>query len=80
MYVIKFNNGLYWCAFNSASTQIRKAKIYTSLKMAQHTAEDCLLRKKDIRFLDVKPANNPTPRIESYTIVEVSLVEVGEVI
>ena len=27
LYVVKFNNGLYWCGYNTADKQIRKAKI-----------------------------------------------------
>lgn len=73
MYVIKFDNGLYWCSYNHADKQLRKATIYKSLKMALSTASDCMLR---IEF--ISPCNLMKD-VKSYKIVEVELKEVGEV-
>ena len=30
LYVVKFNNGLYWCGYNTADKQIRKANNQTT--------------------------------------------------
>ena len=49
MYVIKFDNNLYWCGYNTADKQLRKAIIYKSIKQAVAAAEDWS------RLLDFKP-------------------------
>ena len=64
LYVVKFNNGLYWCGYNTADKQIRKAKIYTSVKYAQEAGLDCLSRRRIIK-LDTN----------GFKIVEVQLKE-----
>ena len=64
LYVVKFNNGLYWCGYNTADKQLRKAKIYTSIKYAQEAAMDCLNRRKAINLT----AND-------FKIIEVELKE-----
>lgn len=64
LYVVKFNNGLYWCGYNTADKQIRKAKIYTSIKHAQEAGLDCLSRGRIIN-LDT----------DGFKIVEVELKE-----
>ena len=64
LYVVKFNNGLYWCGYNTADKQIRKAKIYTSIKYAQEAGLDCLSRRRIIN-LDT----------DGFKIVEVELKE-----
>ena len=64
LYVVKFNNGLYWCGYNTADKQIRKAKIYTSIKYAQEAGLDCLSRRRIIN-LDT----------DGFRIIEVELKE-----
>ena len=64
LYVVKFNNGLYWCGYNTADKQIRKAKIYTSIKHAKEAGLDCLSRRRIIN-LDT----------DGFKIVEVELKE-----
>ena len=64
LYVVKFNNGLYWCGYNTANKQIRKAKIYTSIKYAREAGIDCLSRRRIIN-LDT----------DGFQIIEVELKE-----
>ena len=35
MYVIKFNNGLYWCGYNTSDKQLRKAKKLSQKELAE---------------------------------------------
>ena len=67
LYVIKFDNGTYWCAYNTADKQLRKAMIYRSLKMAQDVAKDCMDR--------IKLIHNAEDVID-YKIVKVEIKEV----
>ena len=69
MFVIKFNNKYYWCGYNHVDTQLRKAVIYSSKKMAISAAEDCLKRKSAIKNLEQFESS------VSYEIVEVELRE-----
>ena len=64
LYAVKFNNGLYWCGYNTADKQIRKAKIYTSIKYAQEADLDCLSRRKAINLT-----------ADGFKVVEVELKE-----
>ena len=64
LYVVKFNNGLYWCGYNTADKQLRKAKIYTSIKYAQEAGMDCLSRRKYINLT-----------ADDFQIIEVELKE-----
>ena len=64
LYVVKFNNGLYWCGYNTADKQIRKAKIYTSIKYAHEAGIDVLSSRRIIN-LDT----------DGFQIVEVELKE-----
>ena len=64
MYVVKFNNGLYWCGYNTAGKQIRKAKIYTSIKYAREAGMDVLSRRRIINL-----------NTDGFQIVEVELKE-----
>ena len=64
MYVIKFNNGLYWCGYNTADKQIRKAKIYNSIKYAREAGMDCISRRQYIM-----------PETNGFRIIEVELKE-----
>ena len=68
LHVVKFNNGLYWCGYNTADKQIRKAKIYTSIKYAQEAGLDCLSRRKAINLTAV-----------GFKVVEVELKEKEDV-
>ena len=45
LYVIKFDNGLYWTGYNKASEQIRKARIYNSIKYAKEAGDNCFSRR-----------------------------------
>ena len=69
MYVIKFNKKYYWCGYNHVDTQLRKAMIYNSKKIAISTAEDCLKRKSAIKNLEQFESS------VSYEIVELELRE-----
>lgn len=69
MYVIKFDNGLYWCGYNKASNQIRKARIYNSIKYAKEAGDDCLKRKEYIA-----PYSSMSEVLD-YKIIEVELYE-----
>lgn len=70
MYVIKFDNGLYWCGYNQADKQLRKAIIYKTLKTAEAAVSDCMLRIKGI-----SPCNL-MQEVSSYKIIEVEIKEV----
>lgn len=67
-YVIIFDDGTYWCGYNQTDKQLRKAKIYTSLKMAVSVAKECIGRKSVISRND----------IQGYKILEVELKVIGE--
>ena len=64
LYVVKFNNGLYWCGYNIADKQIRKAKIYTSIKYAHEAGMDVLSRRRIINL-----------NTDGFQIIEVELKE-----
>lgn len=66
LYVIKFSNGTYWCGYNKADKQLRKAKIYTSLRIADDVGKDALTRLRHQDF-----------NADSYQVVEVDLKEIG---
>ena len=69
MFVIKFNDKYYWCGYNHADTQLRKAVIYKSEKMAKEIAEDCL--KRSHFFTSIQSLEEPV----SYKIVEIEIRE-----
>lgn len=69
LYVIRFNTGVYWCGLNTVSSQLRKAKIYTSIKMADDAALDALKRYDFVKILDTKEHLKAT----EYNICEVEL-------
>lgn len=69
MYVIKFNNGLYWCGYNTSDKQLRKAKIYTSIKYAREVGLDCISRKQYVRPYDFMS------KTDGFQIIEVELKE-----
>lgn len=46
MYVIRTSNGLFWCGYKYFDKQLRKAKIYHSLKFAQEIVD---------QYADLKP-------------------------
>ena len=69
MYVVKFDNGLYWCGYNKVSDQIRKARIYNSTKYAREAGLDCISRRNYI-----SPYNLMSEAV-SFQIVEVELKE-----
>lgn len=69
LYVIKFDNDLYWCGLNTVDKQIRKAKVYNSIKYATETAENILNHKKDLTY------NTNIKNIKSYKLVEIEIIE-----
>lgn len=75
LYVIKFNNGVYFIGNNKVDTQLRKAKIYTSLKWANDSANDFMKRVKHVTRYRHNGDKKYEP-IESYSIVEVEIKEV----
>lgn len=46
MYVIRTSEGLFWCGYKYFDKQLRKAKIYHSLKFAQEIVD---------QYADLKP-------------------------
>lgn len=69
LYVIRFNNGTFWCGYNTIDKQIRKAVIYSSIKYAKEAANDVLQNQQ--RLKKNKKANLP---IKSYQILEVDII------
>lgn len=69
LYVIKFDNDLYWCGLNTVDKQIRKAKIYNSIKYATETAENILNYTKHLIY------NTNIKNIKSYKLVEIEIIE-----
>ena len=63
-FAIKNENGFYYCGLKKWDKQIRKAKIYTSIKYAQEAGLDCLSRRRIIN-LDT----------DGFKVVEVELKE-----
>lgn len=68
MFVIKFNGKYYWCGYNKVDTQIRKAVIYKTRKIAESVLKDLV--------------KNFTPRLQGQVgklltseIIEVELKE-----
>ena len=53
LYVIQFDNGSFWCGYNHYGPQLRKARIYTSHKMANDAGEHCLERLKEIKSFEI---------------------------
>lgn len=72
MYVIKFDNNLYWCGYNHADKELRKAIIYKSIKQAVAAAEDCLIRRVNIY------PQNLMAIVKTYKIIKIEIKEVGE--
>ena len=66
LYVIKFDNDLYWCGLNTVDKQIRKAKVYNSIKYATETAENILKYTKHLIY---------NKNIKSYKLVEIEIIE-----
>jgi len=53
LYVIQFNNGCFWCGYNNYDKQLRKARIYTSYKMANDAGVYCLERLKEVKSFEI---------------------------
>jgi len=53
LYVIQFNNGCYWTGYNNYDKQLRKARIYTSYKMANDAGDVCLKRLKAVTSFEI---------------------------
>lgn len=70
VYAIKFDNGNYWCGYNTSDKQLRKAVLYKSIKLAEQMAKDCMTRTKYIRPFD--------ETIKSYKVVKVEIKEVED--
>lgn len=71
LYIIQFDNGAYWCGYNTIDTQIRKAVIYSSLKQANQIAKSILKAPQRLK----KYSNKYLP-IKSYQIFEVDIKKV----
>lgn len=56
LYVVQFNDGTYWCGYNTVDKQIRKAKIYTSLNYAKESGDRALeyFNKNSYKILKVE--------------------------
>lgn len=65
MFVIKFNGKYYWCGYNKVDTQIRKAVIYKTRKIAESVLKDLV--------------KNFTPRLQGQVgkLLTSEIVEVG---
>lgn len=70
LYVIQFDNGMYWCGYNHLDKQLRKAVVYSSLKHARQSADDVMKRKRTIIGLG---------KVQSYKMLEVEIIVKGEV-
>ena len=53
-YIIQLDNGLYWAGYNSFVDQIRKAKMYNSLKIAHECAIDSIKRYRPASSVGMK--------------------------
>ena len=53
LFVIRFDNGSYWTGYNNYDKQLRKARIYTSYKMANDAGDDCLERLKAVKSFEI---------------------------
>ena len=53
-YVIRDKDGLYFCGLNAWDKQLRKAKIYTSLKMAHKFVIDSKFMNRGCKAHPVK--------------------------
>lgn len=54
-YVIMFDDGTYWCGYNKTDKQLRKARIYTSRKMAIDVANEISCKtSRSYKLLEVE--------------------------
>ena len=64
IYVIKFNNGEYWCGMNKTSPQLRHSSMYTSLPHAKEAAESYL-----------KKHSAESKGITSYEVIQLEITQ-----
>lgn len=67
-YVIKNSDGLYFTGYNQVSNQLRKAKIYHSIRYAEQTMNS--LNNNQRKFI----IPSKTPR--DFKIVKVEIIEI----
>lgn len=53
-FAIKDANGFYWCGLNYWDKQLRKAKLYNSIKWATEVKNDSRFRSKMLRIVSVE--------------------------
>lgn len=70
MFAIKFNGKYYWCGYNKVDTQIRKAVIYKTRKIAEKVLKDDLVPNFWFRLLE-----DQAGKLLTSEIVEVGLEE-----
>lgn len=57
LYVVQFNDGSYWCGYNTFDPQIRKAKIFKNLNYAKEAGErfkSSSLGKDSYKILEIE--------------------------
>lgn len=53
-YAIKDNRGVYWCGLNYWDKQLRKAKLYNSIKWATEVMKDRKLKDRTLNIVKVE--------------------------
>ena len=53
-FAIKDSNGLYWCGLNYWDKQLRKAKLYKSIKWATEVKNNSRFRGKTLSIVSVE--------------------------
>ena len=53
LFVLRLDNGCYWTGYNNYDVQLRKARIYTSPKMADEAGKYILERLKHIKSFEI---------------------------
>jgi nitrous oxidase accessory protein NosD len=52
LYVVKDTHGNYWCGYDAWDKQLRKAKVYTSIKYAQETVDR--FKEYNVHIVEIK--------------------------
>ena len=53
-YAIKNNNGFYWCGMNYWDKQLRKARLYNSLRWANEVLNDTRFKDEELYIVKVE--------------------------
>jgi len=67
-YVLKNSEGYYFIGYNNSSDQLRKARVYTSLKQAENTRDE----------INSNPHRLPKTKLD-FKIFKIQIIEVEEV-